>query len=205
MPMAMLTSIIGKSKRRTAAYKIRQIERIQSMFESIGIGARHRGGVDCRNGARYCPAMRALLRWVALLFAVAAGAAAAAEVQKLDIVTSHGPQHFSVELATSEGERELGLMYRQNLAPDAGMLFLYPGEQEVEFWMKNTLIPLDMLFIGADGRIRHIEERAVPLTETPISSIYPVKAVLEVNGGTAERLGIHPGDVVRNAALGTGG
>jgi uncharacterized protein len=175
------------------------------MFRFNRIGARHGGGVDCREGARYCPAMRALVSWMVLLLAVAAGTAAAAEVQKLDIVTSHGPQHFSVELATSESEREIGLMYRQNLAADAGMLFLYPGEQEVEFWMKNTLIPLDMLFIGADGRIRHIEERAVPLTETPISSIYPVKAVLEVNGGTVERLGIHPGDIVHNAALGTGG
>jgi|SRR5579862_3627213 uncharacterized protein len=156
-------------------------------------------------GAGYCPAMRIFLRWAILMLAVAAGPAGAAEVQKLDIVTAHGPQHFSVELATTEGEREFGLMYRQNLAADAGMLFLYPGEQEVEFWMKNTLIPLDMLFIGADGRIRHIEERAVPLTETPISSVYPVKAVLEVNGGTVERLDIHPGDVVHNAALGTGG
>ena len=148
--------------------------------------------------------MRILLRLLALLLALAAGAAAAADVQNLDIVTSHGRQHFSVELATTESEREFGLMYRQNLAPDAGMLFLYPDEQEVEFWMKNTLIPLDMLFIGADGRIRHIEERAIPLTETPISSVYPVKAVLEVNGGTVERLDIHPGDVVHNAALGTG-
>src|SRR5579872_2254083 len=175
------------------------------MFVFHRTGSRCRGGVDWRKAARYCPAMRTLLSWVVLLLAVAAGTATAAEIQKLDIVTSRGPQHFSVELATTESDRELGLMYRQSLAADAGMLFLYPGEQEVEFWMKNTFIPLDMLCIGADSRIRHIEERAVPLTETPISSIYPVKAVLEVNGGTVERLGIHQGDIVHNAALGTGG
>lgn len=162
-------------------------------------------GVDCRKGARYCFAMRILILWMGVLLALAAGTAAASQAEVLDIVTSRGPQHFSVELATTEAERELGLMYRQNLAADAGMLFIYPGEQEVAFWMKNTLIPLDMLFIGADGRIRRIEERAIPLNETPISSIYPVKAVLEVNGGTVERLGIHAGDMVRNAALGTGG
>lgn len=160
--------------------------------------------VDCRKGASYCRAMRLFLSWIAILLAVATGTAAASEAQDLAIVTDHGAQHFSVELATTPAERELGLMYRQNMAADAGMLFIYPGEQEVAFWMKNTLIPLDMLFIGADGRIRRIEERTIPLTETPISSIYPVKAVLEVNGGTVERLGIHPGDVVRNAALGTG-
>ena len=149
--------------------------------------------------------MRRIVRWTAVLFALAAGTAAASDTQDLDIVTSHGPQHFSVELATTPAERELGLMYRQSMAADAGMLFIYPDEQEVAFWMKNTLIPLDMLFIGADGRIRRIEERTIPLTETPISSVYPVKAVLEVNGGTVERLGIHQGDMVRNAALGTGG
>lgn len=149
--------------------------------------------------------MRMFVRWMAILLALAAGAAGAAETQDLDIVTAHGPQHFSVELATTPAERELGLMYRQNLAADAGMLFVYPDEEEVAFWMKNTLIPLDMLFIGADGRIRRIEERTIPLTETPISSVYPVKAVLEVNGGTVDRLGIHQGDIVRNAALGTGG
>jgi uncharacterized membrane protein (UPF0127 family) len=168
-------------------------------------GERAGAGVDCRERASYCQAMRIVVRWAAILLAVATGTAAAAEVQDLDIETGHGPQHFSVELATTPAQRELGLMYRQNMPADAGMLFVYPGEQPVAFWMKNTLIPLDMLFIGADGRIRRIEERTVPLSETPISSVYAVKAVLEVNGGTVERLNIHPGDVVRNAALGTGG
>jgi hypothetical protein len=82
------------------------------------------------------------------------------------------------------------------------MLFIYPSEQQVSFWMKNTVIPLDMLFIAADGHIRHIAQRTIPLDETPIPSIEEVKAVLEVNGGTVERLGIKTGDVVRSPALG---
>jgi uncharacterized protein len=144
-------------------------------------------------------------RWIILTLLALVGLANAAETSPLTIDTAKGAQHFTVELATTPAQMELGLMYRQSLPADAGMLFVYPSEQTVAFWMKNTLIPLDMLFIGADGRIRHIEERAVPLTETPISSVYPVKAVLEVNGGTVERLDIHPGDVVHSAALGTGG
>jgi uncharacterized membrane protein (UPF0127 family) len=87
-------------------------------------------------------------------------------------------------------------MFRTALAPNAGMLFLYPGEQPVSFWMKNTLIPLDMLFLKADGRIAHIAHKAVPMDETPIDSGAAVKAVLEVNGGTANALGIKEGDRV---------
>jgi len=84
------------------------------------------------------------------------------------------------------------------------MLFLYPGEETVAFWMKNTLIPLDMLFIGADGHIRRIAERTVPLSTAPISSVDPIRAVLEINGGTSERLGIKPGDMVHSVQLGNG-
>jgi uncharacterized membrane protein (UPF0127 family) len=103
---------------------------------------------------------------------------------------------FEVELATTPAEREQGLMFRKSLASNAGMLFLYPDEQQVAFWMKNTLIPLDMLFLKADGSIARIAHDAVPLDETPIPSNVPVKAVLEVNGGTAQALGIKEGDKV---------
>jgi hypothetical protein len=103
---------------------------------------------------------------------------------------------FEVELATTPSEREQGLMFRKSMAPNAGMLFLYPGEQQVAFWMKNTLIPLDMLFLKADGSIARIAPNAVPLDETPIPSNAEVKAVLEVNGGTAAALGIKEGDKV---------
>jgi uncharacterized membrane protein (UPF0127 family) len=128
--------------------------------------------------------------------------AGAAEFSSLTIVTGQGAQAFRVELATTPDEMELGLMFRQSLAPDAGMLFVYRSEQQVAFWMKNTVIPLDMLFIAGDGRIRRIVERTIPLSTTPIPSVDEVRAVLELNGGTAARLGIKPGDVVQSPALG---
>jgi uncharacterized protein len=103
---------------------------------------------------------------------------------------------FEVELATTPAQREQGLMFRKSMAANAGMLFLYPNEQPVAFWMKNTLIPLDMLFLKADGSIARIAANAVPLDETPIPSDAPVQAVLEVNGGTAAALGIKEGDKV---------
>ena len=137
-----------------------------------------------------------------LLFSGFAVAPALADSQPLTIETAGGKQQFTVELATTPDQMMVGLMFRQSLPADAGMLFVYPSERQVEFWMKNTFIPLDMLFIGADGHIRHIAERTVPLNETPISSIEEVRAVLEVNGGTVSRLGIKQGDVVRASALG---
>lgn len=110
---------------------------------------------------------------------------------------------FTVELALTPGQMSQGLMYRRALAPDAGMLFLHPQEQELAMWMANTLIPLDMLFIRADGKIHRIQERAVPLSETTISSGGRVKAVLELAGGSAARLGLKPGDQVVFPGLGT--
>jgi len=119
-----------------------------------------------------------------------------AEAAPLIIHAGGSTYKFEVELATTPAEREQGLMYRKSLAPNAGMLFLYPDEQQVAFWMRNTLIPLDMLFLKADGSIARIAHNAVPLDETPISSNATVKAVLEVNGGTAQALGIKEGDKV---------
>ena len=136
------------------------------------------------------------------LFSAFTVAPALADSQPLTVETAGGKQQFTVELATTPDQMMIGLMFRQSMPADAGMLFVYPSERQVEFWMKNTYIPLDMLFIGADGHIRHIAERTVPLNETPISSIEEVKAVLEVNGGTVSRLGIKQGDVVRAPALG---
>jgi uncharacterized membrane protein (UPF0127 family) len=119
-----------------------------------------------------------------------------AEAAPLIIHAGGSAYKFEVELATTPAEREQGLMFRKSMAPNAGMLFLYPGEQPVAFWMKNTLIPLDMLFLKADGSIVQIAHNALPLDETPIPSNQPVKAVLEVNGGTAAALGIKEGDRV---------
>ena len=137
-----------------------------------------------------------------VVFALSLGTANAVELNRLTIDSSQGAQAFNVELATTPDQMQVGLMFRQNLAPDSGMLFVYPSEQQVTFWMKNTVIPLDMLFIAGDGKIRHIAERTIPLSTFVIPSVEEVRAVLEVNGGTVARLGIKPGDVVHAAALG---
>jgi len=144
-------------------------------------------------------------RWFCLILLALATLAQAAETSPLTIDTAHGPRQFNVEIATTPEQMALGLMYRQSLAPNSGMLFVYPSERQVAFWMKNTFIPLDMLFIAADGRIRRIVERTVPLSTIPVSSVDSVRAVLEVNSGTAERLGIKPGDIVHHTTLGNGG
>jgi len=129
----------------------------------------------------------------ALALIVTLGRAGAAELSRLTIDSGRGAQTFNVELATTPDQMQVGLMFRQNLAPDAGMLFVYPSEQQVAFWMKNTVIPLDMLFIAGDGKIRRIVERTIPLSTAVIPSVDEVRAVLEVNGGTAARLGITAG------------
>jgi len=108
---------------------------------------------------------------------------------------------FDIELAVSSQQQAQGLMYRRNLAADAGMLFVYRPARPVSMWMKNTLIPLDMLFIAEDGEIVKIVERTVPLSLATISSGQRVRAVLEVNGGTASRLEIRPGDRVVHRAF----
>src|SRR5687768_2470850 len=118
------------------------------------------------------------------------------------IIATRDAQHrFTIELARTPADMERGLMYRDRLAPDHGMLFLYEDERPVSFWMKNTLIPLDLIFADSSGRIVQIAERAVPLSTALISSDSPVRAVLEVNGGTAVRLNIKVGDRLLHPAL----
>ena len=114
----------------------------------------------------------------------------------LTILTANGPQKFTVELATTPAQMAQGLMFRQSLAPDAGMLFDFVAPSRAMMWMKNTLIPLDMLFVDAEGHIVNIGERAVPGSLATIAAAAPVRAVIELNGGTAARLGIRPGDRV---------
>jgi uncharacterized protein len=130
----------------------------------------------------------------------------AAELQKfptseLTIVSANGPHRFKVEVAETPAQMEQGLMFRTSLAPDAGMLFVYPQPTVATMWMKNTLIPLDMLFVDARGRIVNIQQRAVPQSLDVISAAAPVRAVIELNGGTAARLGIEPGDKVLHPAF----
>lgn len=124
---------------------------------------------------------------------------------ELVIETPEGPRHFTVELADTPEARAKGLMFRRSMPPDHGMLFDFEVEQPVAFWMKNTPLPLDMLFIDAKGVIARIEAGATPYSETPIPSGRPVRAVLELNAGTAARLGIAPGARVRHPIFEQGG
>ena len=155
--------------------------------------------------------MRALFAPVlaVLVLTFASGCALAASgpqtglpVEAITIDTKAGPHTFKVEVAADDESREIGLMFRKTMAPDAGMLFLYDRSQPVAMWMENTYIPLDMLFIAADGHIVNIRQRAVPHSQENIGSAGPVKAVLELNGGTVSRLDIKVGDKVAGPGLG---
>jgi uncharacterized membrane protein (UPF0127 family) len=144
---------------------------------------------------------RRLLLWLGLVAALLGAAPSRADLasfgkSELAIEAASGKHRFTIEEARTPEQMAQGLMFRRSMAADAGMLFEYPKQQLATFWMKNTLIPLDMLFIAADGRIATIHQRAVPLSTAPISSEVPVLAVLELNGGTVERLGLKPGDRV---------
>ena len=146
-----------------------------------------------RPAASLLAALVACLLWVALVPAGAAGEAT------VEIISKSGVHAFSVELATNDAERERGLMFRKELPEGHGMLFDFEREAPVAFWMHNTYIPLDMIFIRADGSILRIAENAEPLSDRLIPSGGPVRAVLEVIGGTARKLGIAPGDRVSGA------
>jgi uncharacterized membrane protein (UPF0127 family) len=125
-----------------------------------------------------------------------AGILAAQELQPLEIASKSGVHIFGVELAVTPDEQAKGLMFRRELPEKQGMLFDFHREQPTSFWMKNTFIPLDMIFIRADGRILRIAENTVPQSEALVPSGGPVRAVLEVIAGTAKKLGIAPGDRV---------
>jgi uncharacterized membrane protein (UPF0127 family) len=119
--------------------------------------------------------------------------------QTLEIASKSGVHVFSVEIADNDAERARGLMYRKELPEGQGMLFDFHREQEVSFWMQSTYIPLGMVFIRADGRILRIAENTEPLSTRLIPSGGPVRAVLEVIGGTTRKLGIAPGDRVASS------
>jgi uncharacterized membrane protein (UPF0127 family) len=120
---------------------------------------------------------------------------------RLTVSGQWGRAHFTVALADDPSERARGLMYVESLPMLAGMLFVYPEPQAVTFWMKNTLIPLDMLFVGPDGTILSIHENAIPHDETTINGGEGVLAVLEINGGMANRLGFGVGDRLEHPAF----
>ena len=143
--------------------------------------------------------------WLANILVAAglliASPAAAAEMHPLEIVTRTGVQVFSVEEAKTDEEREHGLMFRTALPDGQGMIFDFSPEQNVSMWMKNTLIPLDMIFIRSDGRILRIAENTKIKSEDIIPSGGPVRAVVEVIAGTAKKYGISAGDKVSYAGL----
>ena len=114
----------------------------------------------------------------------------------LTVQSRTGTHRFTVEVARTPEQQAMGLMHRQSLAPDRGMLFPYDPPQNASFWMKNTLIPLDMIFIRENGTVARVAENTVPLSLDPIPSLEPVAAVLEIAGGRAAELGIQAGDKV---------
>ena len=122
---------------------------------------------------------------------------------KLVIKSSNGLHNFIIEMAISNQQQAQGLMYRRTMPADAGMLFDYGNPQRIRMWMKNTFIPLDMIFIGQDGKIINIAERTIPHSQSIITSTGRARAVLEVNGGTASRLGLKSGDQVLHEIFGT--
>jgi uncharacterized protein len=139
------------------------------------------------------------LKWIAFAFVslfVAASLARPVGPQTIEIASKTGVHMFTVEVADNDADRAKGLMYRKELPEGQGMLFDFQRDQEVSFWMQNTYIPLDMIFIRGDGRILRIAENTEPLSTRLIPSNGPVRAVLEVIGGTSQKLGIAAGDRV---------
>lgn len=126
----------------------------------------------------------------------------AAALTPLVIETATGVHRFQVEVASTPSMQEQGLMHRRSLAPDRGMVFDYSVPRKISMWMKNTLIPLDILFVGTQGQVLKISTDAVPGSLKSIHSGQPVRAVVEVPGGTAVRIGAAPGDRIRHSIFG---
>ncbi|RVV98841.1 DUF192 domain-containing protein [Mesobaculum littorinae] len=130
----------------------------------------------------------------------ASGAVCATD--RVDLRGDWGQAQFRIEIADDAAERAQGLMHRETLGRSRGMLFVYDDPRPVSFWMRNTLIPLDMVFVGPDGVVTRVHENAQPLDETPIDGGPGVLAVLEINGGLAGRMGIAEGSQLRHPAFG---
>jgi uncharacterized membrane protein (UPF0127 family) len=114
----------------------------------------------------------------------------------ITVHTGTGAYLFTVEWAVEGPERNCGLMFRPEMAADHGMVFDFQTERQVSFWMHNTLIPLDMVFIRESGEVLNIAKHTIPLTDTGVPAAGPVRYVLEVNAGTADRIGLAPGDLI---------
>lgn len=162
-------------------------------------------------GSARCPGMpgaRGLRSWILAAAVLAAGVCAlgspAARAEPVCIELAGGAVHrYEVEVAATPAARAHGLMFRRELAPQAGMLFDFGRDEVARMWMKNTFIPLDMVFVGGDGTVRSIVRNAPPRSLDTISSRVPVRAVLELNGGESARIGLAPGDRIRHPVFGT--
>lgn len=149
----------------------------------------------------FAPALRRAGALIAVL-AVAAPLAACSDEGNLVLHTATGDYSFNVEVVDTPETRAEGLMFRQELADDAGMLFDFQQEREVSFWMRNTFIPLDMIFVGSDGVVKTIHVNARPQDPTSIPSQVPVQFVLEIPGGRSEEIGLKPGDIMEHVRVG---
>ncbi|MCP4821806.1 MAG: DUF192 domain-containing protein [Shimia sp.] len=143
--------------------------------------------------------------FVASVWAASFGAASAVWAGctpgSLEIRGDWGQARFSVEVADTDAERAQGLMHRESMPMSAGMLFIYERPQRASFWMRNTLIPLDIFFADSTGVVQHVHHNAIPLDETPIPGGDAVLYVLEINGGLAKAMGIQAGSELRHGAM----
>jgi len=136
-----------------------------------------------------------------LLFGSGSAAQSACAVDRVTLYGDWGQAAFAIAVADEPQERSQGLMFVEEMPMMSGMLFVYEAPQRVSFWMRNTLIPLDMIFADATGLVQHVHENAVPLDETGIPGGENIQFVLEINGGMAGRLGIGPGDVMQHPSI----
>lgn len=146
-----------------------------------------------------------LFRGLGLAFAALialAPLAACSDEGKLVLHTSSGDHPFNIEVVDTPESRAKGLMFVQDLADDAGMLFDFKEERPVSFWMQNTYIPLDMVFVGSDGVVKTVHANARPMDTTSIPSEAPVRFVLEIPGGVAAKIGLEPGDTMIHERVG---
>ena len=148
---------------------------------------------------------RAVCASALMVAACSASAAANVPLQRLEIDTASGPHVFKVELMSTDAEREHGLMFRRTLPRDHGMLFDFHKQQPVVFWMKDTYLPLDMIFVASNGRVVSIKHDAKPMDETLIPSGAPAQGVIEVNAGVANAIGVKVGDEVKASIFHEGG
>ena len=145
---------------------------------------------------------RAYLIAAALVLTSAAQAFAACSNDSVALRGDFGSARFAVDVADDAAERAQGLMFVEQMPTMQGMLFVYERPQRVSFWMRNTLIPLDMVFVGPDGVVDSIHSMAQPLDETPIFGGTDIQYVLEINGGMADRLGLSAGDEMQHPSFG---